>query len=191
MSKKNPSGLTDLQEGFCRALVLLPDRNASKAYMATFDSCKKPSTARANSSKLLTKTDIRTFIMDLDQEAMAKWDITSERNNKEKACLAYFNPKSILDEHGNLLPVQDWPDEAAAAIESIHVEKRKEGRGEDAEEVQVVKITWAKKGPILDQISKQLGDYERDNKQKTGTMADLIKAVDGSTRGLPPPEEVE
>lgn len=181
------TGMTSQQLEFVMLVRTQPELPAYKAYMQAYPKCRKASTARVNASKLLTKANVKDFLAEQRQKDLKKWDITSDRNNKEKARLAYFNPKSLFDDDNNLLPIKDWPDEVAAAVESIQVEARREGHGDDAEIYYVHKITWAKKGPILDQISKQLGDYERDNDQKGKGMADLISAVDGNTRGLPAP----
>lgn len=52
--------LTEKQKLF--ALEYLKDLNAARAYKEVYTSCKKDSTARANSSELLTNTNIQNYI---------------------------------------------------------------------------------------------------------------------------------
>lgn len=59
MDNKN-SKMTEKQKSFCDFYLELG--NASEAYKRAYPSCKKDGTARANSSKLLTKTNISQYI---------------------------------------------------------------------------------------------------------------------------------
>lgn len=183
--------LTAAQAKFCSLLTSDPEQNATKAYMGAYLQCTKASVAKAAASRLLTNVNVRNRIEKFQAKTLDKYELTAERVNKERACLAYFNPKDLFDSDGNMIPIHEWPDEVAAAIESIQVEQRREGHGEEAEIYTVHKITWAKKAPIFDQISKVIGQYEKDNAQKSGGMSDLIRAVDGNTRGLPDPEDTD
>lgn len=50
--------------------------------------------------------------------------IDPDRALREAARLAYFDPRTLFDAQGNLLPITQWPDDAAAAIGGLEVVKR-------------------------------------------------------------------
>jgi phage terminase small subunit len=65
---------------------------------------------------------------------------TYERTFAELARIAFADVRGLFDEHGNLQHANNLDDEVAAAIQSIEVETRYEGAGEDRESYRVTKV---------------------------------------------------
>ncbi|MHC4158882.1 MAG: terminase small subunit [Planctomycetota bacterium] len=191
MGKNQDNKLTPPQLKFCQLLTCDPSQNATQAYLGAYPSCKKPETAKAAASRLLTNVNVKGFIDKHNEKSMAKYELTADRVNKEKAAIAYFKIGDIFHPSGQLKAPHEMDEATQSAISSIEIEAKAKGSGDDREVVLISKVKVHNKVAILDQCTKQLGGYEKDNAQKGTTMADLINAVDGKTRGLPPPEPEE
>lgn len=105
-------------ELFCREYAV--HKNGTKAYLKAFPGCKS-STARANSSDLLTKADIVTRIREIRRERMEKLEISHERILQELAKLAFLDPRAFYREDGSLLPISEMDPDAVAALEGVKV----------------------------------------------------------------------
>lgn len=188
-AKDPKTGLTEQQLKFTLMLRSDPERIVSKAYRAAYPSCKSVRAAETNGSALMRNHKVRLHLQKMDKKDLAKFDVTVDNVNREKSAIAFFDIRKIFTDDGALKHPQDLDDASAAAIASIEVEAKATGHGEDREIVVVSKVKFHNKVQVLDQLSRQLGQYEKDNDQKSGGMAELIAAVDGNTRGLPPPDE--
>lgn len=109
--------MTDAQKRFCDEYLI--DLNATKAYKVAYPNCKKDETARANSSRLLTKANIQNYISDRQKELQEETKVTQQRVISELAAIAFFNIKNIYNKDGSLKPVKDMDDETAKAISSV------------------------------------------------------------------------
>jgi hypothetical protein len=85
--------------------------------------------------------------------------IDPDRALREMARLAYSDVRSIFDAEGKLLPVQDWPDELAAAVGGIEVVKRNVDSG-DGKIDDVIKIKVWDKPKALEMIAKHLNLFK-------------------------------
>jgi len=188
MSKKNTGGITDQQEKFCQLYTIDPERVSYKAYRGAYPSCKTDKAARAAAARLLTNVSILNRIAELDQPALDKYEITRDRVNKEKARIAFLDPRNLFHPNGIPKAMHELDADTAAAVADLNSEVNTDQEGKL---VVVTKVKMQPKVPVLDQLSRQLGQYEKDNLQQTGTMAQLMRMVDGETRGLPPKEEDE
>jgi phage terminase small subunit len=118
----------------------------------------KDSSLYCESSKLLKNTKVIQRLAELNKPFLDNANITKERVLLEVARLAFSDPRKAFDENGNLLPVNDWPDEVAAAISGIETEELFEGRGESREKVGLThKIKFWDKGKQLELAGKYLG----------------------------------
>lgn len=130
----------------------LKDCNATQAAIRAGYS---PRSAQVTGPGLLEKHRARIEL--LLEEKLQKVDIDAEAMVQEMAKIAMVNSQDLFDEEGRLIPIQELPRHVAAAISSLEVEIRKEGRGEDAESYTVKKIRlWDKKGSI-ETLMKYLG----------------------------------
>ena len=84
--------LDSRQELFCKEYII--DLNATKAAESAG---YKPSTARQQACRLLTKGNIQARIAQLQKKQADKLDITAERVLRELALLAYSNMDDYVD----------------------------------------------------------------------------------------------
>jgi hypothetical protein len=102
---------------------------------------------------------VTRYRAELIQKQLEAADVTAERTLREIARVAYFDPRRLFDGRGNLVPIPNLDDDTAAAIAGLDVERRTEGRGEDAEVYYVLKVKLASKVQALDLLTRL--DVER------------------------------
>lgn len=130
MPKRDEYGLTKQQRGFADDYLADPQQNATGAYRNHYKA-KNDNTAAASASKLLRNGKVAAYIqMRMDARA-EKTGITQEKVLEEIARFAFFDPRTLFDEQGVLLPPSQWSDEAARAIESVDVREEYVGTGDD------------------------------------------------------------
>lgn len=151
--------LTPKQEKFAQLYVKYG--HATKAYLEAYPVSRdwKESSVNVEASKSLNKPKIAERIKELQDRLSSALDITPDRVLKELARIAFANLQNVLDENGTLLPQKDWPKDTAPAIQSIKIKQTSHG-----DQVAEVKL-WPKTA-ALESLSKHLGLFERDNRQK-------------------------
>lgn len=88
-----------------------------------------------------------------------KAGITTERVLAELAKIGFSDIRKMFTPGGNLLPIAELDDDAAACLSSVEVVTRRAPGGEEAEVEHVAKIKlWDKKGALVD-IGKHLGMF--------------------------------
>lgn len=75
------------------------------------------------------------------------------------AAIAYFDPADVYDSHGNILPVNEWPEKARLALSSFEVVKRNLTKGDDATD-EILKVRMWDKVKGLEMILKRLGEMQ-------------------------------
>ncbi len=87
----------------------------------------------------------------------------------EEARLAFSDIRTLFDENWNLLPPNNLPPEIAAAISSIKITSRLIPQGRDEPPIEMVTYDYSlwDKGRALERLSRHLGLYEQDNKQRS------------------------
>lgn len=107
--------MTEKQKLFADEYLI--DLNATRAYKAVYNGCKKDETARVNGSKLLTNTNIANYISERMKEREQRTEITQDKVLKELASIAFddiknylsFRTKKVLVGYDvNGLPVSDY-----------------------------------------------------------------------------------
>lgn len=150
---------------------------------------KKGEAAKKAGHRLSTNVHVAAELARRQKEvlehAMEISGLTVDRTLKEVARLAYFDPRKLYTEDGNLKPVSEWDDDTAAGIASIEVLEEFEGRGEDRVAIGLTKKlkVWDKNA-ALDKAMKHLGQYEKDNSQKVDPITELLAAVAERGAGL-------
>ena len=81
--------------------------------------------------------------------------IDPDRALREAAQLAYSNIQDVLDEQGNVRPIQAWPRELAAAVSSIDITKKNLTAG-DGKQEDVIRIRLWDKPANLTLLFKHL-----------------------------------
>jgi phage terminase small subunit len=135
--------LTDKQQLFVDNY--LTSLNATQAATAAGYSGK---TARTIGSKLLTKVDIQVAISAAMAERGDRTKITQDRVLTEVGRIALVDPRKAFDKNNALLPVNQWPDEIAAAISSIKINELRNSDGDLIGETKEVKF-WSKPDALM------------------------------------------
>lgn len=196
MARKLANGLTDQQKAFCDAYRADPEKNASRAYKSAYPGCKSDAAARAEASKLLTNPNVSSYLDAKEQKATQKADITEERILGELAKIAFFDPRKLYDEAGNLLPIKDWPDEVAGAVASVEFQVERHESGDEVVTGTKKVRMWDKKGALellgksraikmfverLEHTGKDGGPIETSNKID---LSDLTKDERAALAGI-------
>lgn len=125
-------------------------------------------------------------------EAAQKLEITSDRVLLEIARLALFDPRKLFDNTGQPIPIQSLDDDTAAALAGLDVHEEYLGTGKDRVFVGYTKkYKIADKNSALEKAAKFLGLFEKDNKQKTDPLRDLLGALSGNVVGVVKQTETE
>jgi phage terminase small subunit len=114
--------MTAAQKRFCDEYLI--DLNATRAYKVAYPNCKKDETARANSSRLLTKANIQEYIAICQEEREKRTEITQDMIIKELAKIAFFNIKDIYNENDTLKKVTELDDDTAKAISGVKIQQK-------------------------------------------------------------------
>lgn len=123
-------------------------------------------TAASQGARLLAHPAVKALIGTRAEQVVVAAQLTTERWAKEMACIAHFDPGELYDPDGNLIPIHQLPEHVRRAIGSVDTERRREGRGEEAETVTTTKIKIWDKNAALANVGKHLGMFERDNRQR-------------------------
>ncbi len=118
--------LTIKQENF--VLAYLQSGNATAAYRAAFNAERmKVDTITATASELSSRHNIAIRLAELRKPVIAKAQLSLTKVLAENIKIAFFDARTLFDANGNIKPVADWSD-AAAAVASIEItegERRK------------------------------------------------------------------
>jgi hypothetical protein len=123
--------------------------------------------AAAAASKLLKSPKIQQMLTERRRKAAEKAEATAERIIREECCLAYADVRKAFSQ-GVEIPPEELPDEIARAISRVDVKERLI-EGSDGQQVieRNYRYFFWDKGRALERISKIVGVYEEDNKQKS------------------------
>ena len=169
-------------EAFAQALA--KGQSASEAYVTA--GYKE---SRSAASRLSTNVNIEVRVRELIERAADRAEIDIARTLKEMVRLGTSDVRRLFDANGNLKHITDLDDETAAAVASVEVVTRTLGKGDDENgpEVEYIhKLKLWDKNSALDKIAKHLGMFiERHEHEVGDKLADLLREIDGMSRGLP------
>ena len=155
--------LEDRQQAFCQEYII--DFNATQAAIRAGYSKK---TANEQASRLLTNVNIQAEVQRQIEIRSKRTEVTQDRVLLEIARLAFNDPRKAFDDAGNLLPVQQWPDEVAAAISSIKVTEIKSNSEEDTRSY-LNEIKFWDKGKQIELAGRHLAMFT-DNVKQSGEI---------------------
>lgn len=154
--KKNPSSrpLTPKQQSFVAEYLI--DLNATQAAIRAGYSAK---TANEQGARLLANVSVRLAVADAQKSRSERTEIDADWVLKRLARDATADLADLYDEHGNLLPVKEWPiawrTGLVAGIETVQ-----ERDGEDAagkpEFVTVRKVKLLDRTKLVELIGKHV-----------------------------------
>ena len=172
--------LTAKQAAFaCEYLV---DMNATQAAIRAGYSLK---TAASQGERLLRNVEVRQAIDAGLSSRATKTGVTAERVLRERARLAFFDPRKLLDKNGVPIPLEKLDDDTAAAIAGIDVMQL----GADVETgaaAVVKKYRLVSKDPSLAALEKYLGLNEKPIRfplPEVATAEDCARAQGDIVRG--------
>lgn len=139
----------------------LKDFNATQAAIRA--GYKDGSSIRSVASELLDHPDVAAEIEKRMAKITNKLEITAERVLKERARLAFFDPRCLFHADGTPKAITDLDDDTAAAVAGLDVEALFDGSGKDAKRIGTVrKYKIADKNASLTALEKHLGLYKDD-----------------------------
>lgn len=151
--------MTDSQKKFCDEYLI--DFNASRAYKVAYPNCKKDEVARANSSRLLTKANIKNYLNEQKEELKKRVNVTQEDVINELAKIAFADIRKLYSDTGSLKNIKDIDDDTAAALAGVETFEEYEGRGEDREYIgDTKKVKMIEKTKALDLLGKYFGIFK-------------------------------
>ena len=179
--------MTDAQKRFCDEYLI--DLNATRAYKVAYPNCKKDDTARANSSRLLTKANIQEYISEKQKEIEKRTEVTQDMVIKELAKIAFLDIRKLYTENGQLKNIADIDDETAGAISSLETLEEYDGYGDDREKIgDIQKVKLLDKTKALELIGRHLGIFNdkldvnvKEKQEKKNAISDILsqmKSVD-------------
>lgn len=176
--------LNPKQRLFCEELLCDSEFSIKRA--AEKAGYKNP---RADATRLISLPRVQQLISSLIHNRSAKMEVTRERVLKEIACIAFSNPKRMLDAQGQVLDLKDMPDEVAAAISRFEVtyEVEKDDEGKEVRKFQKIKVWTWDKPEALNQAGKHLNLWNDININQSVTILDwkgLIEAIQGGNGEL-------
>lgn len=171
----------DKRKAFVEAYFANNENGTQAAITAGF----AEKSAGVTAAKLLKDPRVLAEIERRRAELRSKLEITTERILKERARLAFFDPRKLFDSTGRPIPIQELDDDTAAALAGLDVMEEFEGSGKERVFVGYTKkYKLADKGSSLSALEKIQGMYEKDNRQKTDPLRDLLDALSGNVLGV-------
>ncbi len=167
--------LTPKQQAFVEEYLV--DLNATQAAIRAGYS---RDTARQIASENLARPDVQEAIAEARAARSTRTGVTSDQVVAELARISFSDLRKLFTPDGKLLPPGEWGDVAAAAVASMEVEKRIEGRGDDAETFYVTKLRLWDKNSALEKLARHLGLFEKDNAQIGA--ASLVAAIEAGRK---------
>lgn len=149
--------LTAKQQRFVEEYLV--DLNATAAAERAGYSAKS---ANKIAGELLGKTGVQAAITAGLKEKRKRSRLTADRVLREVANLAYSDIGDIFDFSGDELRMRvprDIPAHARRCIKSVKVKRHREGRGEDAREVEVIEFQLWDKSSALEKLAQHLNLY--------------------------------
>ena len=172
----SPYGLTRKQLAFCDYFRADPTMNQTAAYSRSHPGCNSENAAAASATRLLKKNKAKQYLHACSLRVAKKVDIEQESVLQEIARIALFDLMDLFDDQGKMLPVDQWPEGAGSAIQTVSI-------GDDGK-IQAIKM-WDK-GRQLDSLVKILGMADRDNSERDAVdlLSQMYQRIRPTT-GLP------
>lgn len=125
-----------------------------------------PVAAGKQAHEWLKLPDVRSILDAGIAKVVQQAELTTERWAKEMAAIGHFDPGTLYDEDGALIPIHKLPEHVRRAIASVKHETRMEGKGPDRVAVTTQEIKLNDKNTALANIGRHLGAFDKDNAQR-------------------------
>jgi phage terminase small subunit len=177
-------------ERFCQEYMV--DHNGKQAAIRVGYS---PRSAHVQASRMLSKANIQARIAELSGKIRESTMITAERALEEYAKIGFLqlDVRKLFDEQGNLIPIQDLDDAAAAQIAGVEVsEIVSEQLGtKEAPRVVLTRIRKIRLHPIgekkaaLDSMARHLGMFKDTVRLEVNPIRELMDYIANNPVKLP------
>ena len=151
-------------------------RNNAKACYQYQHPKAAPKTCEAIGSQILNHPYTQEYLQAKAEKAAENADVNQTRVLKEITRIGLFDPRRLFDNVGNPLPITELDDDVAAAISGLKVTQI---GGKDGEEGigSVIEYKLSDENSALEKLMKYLGAYEKDNAQRSRSLAELLEEV--------------
>lgn len=176
-------------------LWLAEKRDAGGCYMRVY-SVKSKKIADSKASQMLSKPKIQAYISEIEKAAerrlISKVVATKERIIDEESCIAFFDPAELFDADGRLLSIHKMPEHVRRGIAAFKIKSKEFGGGEELTWFDILsEFKLQDKGRALDRLEKVFG-MQREKIDLGGEgLKEILKEIDGFTRGVLPGERDE
>ncbi len=153
--------LTPKQQKFVQEYIITG--SASKAYKLAYNTSNmKPTTINRKAKECLDHGKITARIKQIRSAMAKRAEIDQDRLTVEYARIAFLDYRIFFDDQGQLIPVSELNDDAAAALAGF--ETVMTGSGDQVDYVK--KIKTYDKLKALGDLGKHLGFFKEDNNQQ-------------------------
>jgi phage terminase small subunit len=148
-NKKPRLGLSSFEQRFCELVATAKSPNATQALR---DMGWKGTRPDVKASKLLQRPHVKERIAQIESDVLAAAQISRVQIVREMGRVAFADIRKLYDESGNLKPIHELDEEAAAQLAGVEVEELFEGRGEDRQQIGVLRKVkrWDKVKALAD-----------------------------------------
>jgi hypothetical protein len=119
----------------------------------------------------------------LIKEEAERLNVNPSKVLTELALVAFQDPRNLFDEQGTLKAINDLPWYVARTISSMEVSTHIAEDGTST--THVAKIKFNDKLTALNTLARHLNMFDADNQSKATALSDILRDIDGSSRGLP------
>lgn len=156
VNSKDPKELRAKRKKLFREEYLSNGMNATEAYKKVYN--VKDETAATNGWKLLRETKVRQKLDKRITDMMMKLEITSEAVLAQQAIIAFIDQRSLFDENGEFIGMQNLNIMQQVVVESVTVEDVWAGRGEEREVIGTkTKVKLYSRQKAIDNLMKYKG----------------------------------
>lgn len=164
ISPTTPHNYKDnLNQGTKRNNSLPKDMMFAKEYIIDFNATRAAKaagyserSAHVIGCKLLKKDKVREYIQEEMDKRCGRLEVTADRVLLELARISFLDPRTMFDDNGDLLPIAEMDDDAAAAISGLEIKENWSGRGDNAVAYLTKKMKLVDKKGSLDLLGKHL-----------------------------------
>lgn len=139
--------------------------------------------ARSRGHELVKDRDVLDAIRKRQDELAKKLELTTEGVLRSLAQAVHFDPRKLYNEDGTLKSPTELDDDTAAALAGIEIIERR--NDDESAVVTKTKIRWLDKNGAREQAMKHLGLYEKDNRQITDPIRDLLAVIASRAKFAP------
>lgn len=172
MSNRNEHGLTPQQERFAQEIGA--GRSGVEAYRTAYPKAKawKDEAVRVQASKMLAIPNISTRVSKIQAEGARLAELDAAEIAQEIKRLALSDIAGIMHADGRVKLPHELDPATRAAVASFKVDEF--GR---------IEYKFWDKNSALERGAKILGMFEKDNKQKTDPLTEMLKSLTGNVVG--------